>query len=914
MQNGTINMDNEKVDNSLCGISSFAFQGTNAHLIIKFPSGGRAKSLKGRLPSLVKERCSVIPMWKRMTGSAFTDTWSTSTIQCLLSGSQLSEYMYSVPEGLLLSEWATAAFAVESANLMGKSSPMHVNAFVVTKSLKVEEQQLDSTSLVVLESTIRTKLGSMSLLAGDECVSTCGVQNICGSKRDGMANQRSLGSKLGHLNALSNVHHQSDFEKHIYHPAILHASCSCMSGDYRPKSNNLVSCESMWFKTSASELTQLEFCTTKESSSLYLHSDGLLAGSLSGIQLDERRDPSVQTVGLVNTARSNNRSVSGDIVQRDGNNTEEDTLQEIINIVREILQCDDVDPEETFFDAGIDSLTSLQLRATLQDKLKMQLPGTLINDYPTAMSLCEMITSSKQYNAIYLPPLYDTDCERYRQIPPCLPRWYQILMWPSKKLFEAKDGLSFPLQDGVYRVQPLRSSNGPMRYSACSTVDINVAWTRMRSTYFFRGGISDEKLIKSLSPVLDAFPTLTSRLVERSGDLYFEYGGSNAHVEVRTGFATQWTPQDYIGMVIPGIWKLSIAVWLWQFLYSNIGVALFLAWRAYTSLFGSPLMRIRITHIVKEQAEKKSFWHPLRKVGRPSPSSESDVVGTYVTVDWMHSVADGGTMGRFMSLWAMSFRNEPLLVSHPGPLNALNPKQKELFARMWLNEAPVPRLYRPLRGNGLSYMRFLVPSDTIQRVQNECSLAARTSDIVVALMWKRQREYAVLADQVAYPRITFLEDLRQHIPQLQPFSGNLIRFLPPLVPEPADGEGMAEDADVARVADLIFGHRKQEHFTMAQLEDTGSLPGIPCCWSALHEMISQEGCPMIMVNDLIPFDAPIRFDDDHWGIVPAEASGWRPDIPILSEGILDNFAEIPNWQMWLTRGPDGVVVSLFSMP
>jgi len=513
-----------------------------------------------------------------------------------------------------------------------------------------------------------------------------------------------------------------------------------------------------------------------------------------------------------------------------------------------------------------------------------------------------------------LPPLYDTDCERYRQIPPCLPRWYQILMWPSKKLFEAKDGLSFPLQDGVYRVQPLRSSNGPMRYSACSTVDINVAWTRMRSTYFFRGGISDEKLIKSLSPVLDAFPTLTSRLVERSGDLYFEYGGSNAHVEVRTGFATQWTPQDYIGMVIPGIWKLSIAVWLWQFLYSNIGVALFLAWRAYTSLFGSPLMRIRITHIVKEQAEKKSFWHPLRKVGRPSPSSESDVVGTYVTVDWMHSVADGGTMGRFMSLWAMSFRNEPLLVSHPGPLNALNPKQKELFARMWLNEAPVPRLYRPLRGNGLSYMRFLVPSDTIQRVQNECSLAARTSDIVVALMWKRQREYAVLADQVAYPRITFLEDLRQHIPQLQPFSGNLIRFLPPLVPEPADGEGMAEDADVARVADLIFGHRKKEHFTMAQLEDTGSLPGIPCCWSALHEMISQEGCPMIMVNDLIPFDAPIRFDDDHWGIVPAEASGWRPDIPILSEGILDNFAEIPNWQMWLTRGPDGVVVSLFSMP
>eukprot|EP00205_Picochlorum_sp_RCC944_P005604 CAMPEP_0182616882 /NCGR_PEP_ID=MMETSP1330-20130603/39995_1 /TAXON_ID=464278 /ORGANISM="Picochlorum sp., Strain RCC944" /LENGTH=85 /DNA_ID=CAMNT_0024836963 /DNA_START=66 /DNA_END=320 /DNA_ORIENTATION=- len=85
---------------------------------------------------------------------------------------------------------------------------------------------------------------------------------------------------------------------------------------------------------------------------------------------------------------------------------------------------------------------------------------------------------------------------------------------------------------------------------------------------------------------------------------------------------------------------------------------------------------------------------------------------------------------------------------------------------------------------------------------------------------------------------------------------------------------------------------------MSELESTGNLAGIPCCWSALHDMIQTDDAPMIMVNDLIPFDAPIRFDDNHIGIVPAEASGWRPDIPIYSHEVLDSFARIPNWQIW----------------
>jgi len=923
MQNSSIAGGWADSDDSLCGISSFAFQGTNAHLLMNMPSSTRVTGFKATLNTLKEERCTVIPMWKRMTGCALSDSFGTLQIQCVLSGHQLSELACSLSGRTVLSEWAPTTFAVESVNLVSKSAAFFLNELAITGRLTVEKEHLELSSLVLLDASIDVQHGSLSVLSGDECALVCEIKkdSLAGSKRTtrSPALEPNGSPAIHSAGAACEVTQMDCHEDHICHPALLDAGLSCLnrrSGIDRTgmKPTRFVSLESIWFDCRLSKLARIQFYESEGSSAMLLfQDDGRFAASVAGIRSAEEQDLGRHTSVALSTVRTRSKLVVQESFKRE-ETTKEDTLREIVNIVRDILQCDEIDPEETFFDAGIDSLTSLQLRATLQDKLKMQLPGTLVNDYPTAMALCEMIANSKQYKAIYLPPLHDTDCEDVRQIPPCLPRWYQVLMWPSKKLFEWKSSVHFPLRDGVYRVQPLRTATGPERYVACSTVDINVAWTRMRSTYFFKGGISDAKLIESLSPVLDAFPSLTSKLVERKGDLYFEYGGSNAHVEVRTGTAFKWTPQDYIGMVIPGIWRLSIAVWLWQFLYSNIGVALFLAWRAYTSLFGSPLMRIRITHIVKERDVSKSFWSPFKRVAESPLNEEEDIVGTYLTVDWMHSVADGGTMGRFMSLWAMAFRNEPLLVSHPGPLNALSTNQKEVFTRLWLNESPVPRLYRPLGGVGLNYIRFLLPTTLVQAIQDNCLQPVRASDVVVAYMWLQQIHYARVAEKVVYPKVTFLEDLRGHMPELQPFAGNLIRFLPPLVPGTSADDHGEDERVIAEVADLIFNHRKMDHFDMSDLERTGKLPGIPCCWSALHDLIRRDSSPMIMVNDLLPFDAPIRFDDRHVGIVPAEASGWRPDIPILSDGIMDSFADIPNWQIWLTRGPDGVVVSLFSMP
>ena len=199
-----------------------------------------------------------------------------------------------------------------------------------------------------------------------------------------------------------------------------------------------------------------------------------------------------------------------------------------------------------------------------------------------------------------------------------------------------------------------------------------------------------------------------------------------------------------------------------------------------------------------------------------------------------------------------------------------------------------------------------MPLEMINEVQLHCTSSARISNVAVAMIWSQVRSFSRQRAGLG-PSITFLEDLRRHIPELQPFSGNMIRFLPLLEPE-------SVTESTSNIADSIYAYRKNAQFSITDLEERGELSGIPCCWSALHKCVRERGGPMLIVNDLVPFDAPLRFEDAHVGMVPAEATGWRPDIPHWCPDMLDSFETFPLWQIWLTRGPHGVVVSLFSMP
>jgi acyl carrier protein len=72
-----------------------------------------------------------------------------------------------------------------------------------------------------------------------------------------------------------------------------------------------------------------------------------------------------------------------------------DRLQGVIeDVVRRTLDLrpsDEIDPEETFNDLGMDSLLAIELRNSLSTILERRLPSTLLFDYPTLRKLARFM-------------------------------------------------------------------------------------------------------------------------------------------------------------------------------------------------------------------------------------------------------------------------------------------------------------------------------------------------------------------------------------------------------------------------------------------------------------------------------------------------------------------------------------------
>jgi acyl carrier protein len=82
--------------------------------------------------------------------------------------------------------------------------------------------------------------------------------------------------------------------------------------------------------------------------------------------------------------------------------------REIGTVLRTVQQCvrevigRELPPEQPLMEAGLDSLAALELRSSLGAAFKVDLPATVVFDFPTAASLSSFIVSRQSFAGIPL--------------------------------------------------------------------------------------------------------------------------------------------------------------------------------------------------------------------------------------------------------------------------------------------------------------------------------------------------------------------------------------------------------------------------------------------------------------------------------------------------------------------------------
>ncbi len=71
-------------------------------------------------------------------------------------------------------------------------------------------------------------------------------------------------------------------------------------------------------------------------------------------------------------------------------------LQQVQDAVTAVLGNANIDPQQPLMAAGLDSLSSVELRNSLEGKLGMELPTTLVFDYPTMAAIAGFLASKVQ--------------------------------------------------------------------------------------------------------------------------------------------------------------------------------------------------------------------------------------------------------------------------------------------------------------------------------------------------------------------------------------------------------------------------------------------------------------------------------------------------------------------------------------
>ncbi|QDZ18521.1 beta-ketoacyl synthase [Chloropicon primus] len=587
-------------------------------------------------------------------------------------------------------------------------------------------------------------------------------------------------------------------------------------------------------------------------------------------------------------------------------------------LVFEITGEDEITDDEPLIGAGLDSIASLELRTKLQDMLGVQLPVTLLHDHPCISSLRTLVETTSQtlsshggdgqsslsvqsehfQAALYLPLLFKTafvaSCTRKEDH--FLPFWYPALVYfvavfvPIFWVFEKLQHYVLYVLDGKYReyqvnLLPIDGAEededaAKEKIVPLTQDDASVSHIYVSACLEFDDIVPEVNLCNSLQIALSHFPSLAGNLVRSGRNMYLKYGGKSDFVRVLAHEYKRRKDMHFKSGMIQEPAARATPGWLQTLNTMNMQVLY--AYRCAKPR-GHPCMKIYIHQNLRDENPK-----------------------TLVTVRWNHAVADGSTIHKFLGAWAMADKGRRILSTHAGPSESLSDRQHALLARILMGESQ-SSLYFPCRSFwSPPYNSVLIrfPEEQIRGHQSKlCDTRISPIDVVSSLLWLAMSSTCYPDDEQVeddkyfefaswHPKLSFLVDLRNHLPELQCFTGNLVRCTEPFCPmkDPLSDLKMILGADISSTMRQVGEQRKSLHFSMDYIEEFMRLPGVPLCLQKQQEewMTTSANGPCLLVNDLTSFRGPFNFGSSS-AEVSAESysSDWSPGDCSLMQRLED---------------------------
>ena len=605
---------------------------------------------------------------------------------------------------------------------------------------------------------------------------------------------------------------------------------------------------------------------------------------------------------------------------------------------------DEIEDEEPLIGAGLDSIASLELRTKLQDMLGVQLPVTLLHDYPSISSLRSLVDTTSQtlssqdgdgqsstslqsehfQPALYLPFLFKPSfiISLKREKDQFLAFWFPTLVYfitifvPFFWAIEVLQHLVLYVWDGKYReykvaLEPvsgmedspeLRERTVPLTQDDASYSHVYVS-----ACLEFDHIVSEVNLCRSLQIALSHFPSLAGNLVRKGRNMYLRYGGEKDFVRVLAHeYKRQKDMHFKSGMIQEPVAK---AVPGWMQTLHTINSHILYAYRCAKPR-GHPCMKIYI--------------HQNIKMDRPK---------TLITVRWNHAVADGSTINTFLGAWGMADKGRRVLSTHLGPAESLSDRQHALLAKILMEESR-SSLYFPCKSFWSPPYNSVLIRFTAEEIRAHQARAeggqANAIDVVSSLLWLAManvcypREEQIKDDKFFdyaswHPKLSFLVDMRNYLPELQCFTGNMVRCIEPFCPmkDPlSDLKMRSLGEDVAETMCEVGRQRKKRHFSMRAIEEYMRVPGVPLCMQKMQEMLMQGGSgPCLLVNDLTSFRGPFNFGCGSAEVSPDSfSSDWSPGDASLTQTLedvdLSSFDTNPFWFAHLKNDGGDIVCAL----